>query len=124
MCGPGWSDLREDALLANLSTFKLERKLRNARSEEQELSVLQTEKKNNNRAVDYQTFRLTNYSQKRDDMPSTYIPKMVKNMKLQVEAHFFDSKNLISSIGFLTTFKLACNMNNIHEEIGMWVFLF
>lgn len=52
---------------------------------------------------------------------SSYIPKMTNKVELQRKVYFFGASNSISIIGFLTTFKLACDTNNIHEGAAMWV---
>lgn len=49
---------------------------------------------------------------------------MVTKVKSQVEAHLFGPIDLISIIGFLVIFKLACDTNRILERAAMWVLLF
>lgn len=41
-----------------------------------------------------------------------------------MKAHFFDTSDPISIIGFLATFKFACDTNRIHERADMWVLYF
>lgn len=44
---------------------------------------------------------------------------MVKKVKSQMKAPFFNLKEPIFIIGFLTTFKLACNTDNIRDGAAM-----
>lgn len=37
-----------------------------------------------------------------------------------MNARFFDLKDSISVVGFISTLKLACNRNNIQERAAMW----
>lgn len=46
---------------------------------------------------------------------------MVNKLESQAKGHFFDLNSLISIIGFLATYKLACDTNNMHEEAAIWV---
>lgn len=59
------------------------------------------------RAVDYRTFQLTNYSARYDETVSCYITKIVKNVEMEMKAHFLDPSSLISIIGFYTTSKFV-----------------
>lgn len=49
---------------------------------------------------------------------------MVKYVKLQIKALFFNPSNPISITGFLDTVKLACDTNCIHEQEEMEVLSF
>lgn len=49
---------------------------------------------------------------------------MVKKIKMDVKADCFNPRNPISIMGFLSTFKLSCNISRIHEGASMWVFPF
>lgn len=49
---------------------------------------------------------------------------MVKKVKSQLKALFSNVSDPISNMGFLTTFKLPCNSNRIHEKAAMWSVLF
>lgn len=40
-----------------------------------------------------------------------------------MKEHTFDPSDPISILGFLTTFKLACDANRIHEGAAMWAML-
>lgn len=44
-----------------------------------------------------------------------------QNIKTQMKAHLFDSKNPLFIIGSLARFKLACKTNRMREELEMWV---
>lgn len=96
----------KDSLLSILTWLELEQKVRDGMVTKQKLLVLQTVK-NPTRAVDYRTYRLANRSAKYDDTVSSRISKLVKKVKSQMEAQFFNPKENISIIGFLATFKLA-----------------
>lgn len=72
-------------------------------------------------AVDYRKYRLANRSPRYDDTVSSYVAKLVKKIKSQMKAHFFDPKDPIFIIGFLATFELTCDTNKIHEGAAMWV---
>lgn len=52
---------------------------------------------------------------------SSCTAKQMKKLSSQMRAHFFDRKTRISIIGFLTSLKLLCDMNNIHRYVSMWV---
>lgn len=56
-----------------------------------------------------------------DENVSSYITKLVKNVRSQMKAHFVDQNDPISIIGFLATFKFACDANRIHEAEAMRV---
>lgn len=83
---------------------------------EHALPALQTVKRHYSRAIEYRTYRLANRSTCYDETVSSKISKMMKNIKSQMKAHFSDPSDSISIIDFLTTFRLACNINRIHEE--------
>lgn len=40
-----------------------------------------------------------------------------------MNVHLFDTKDSISTINFLTTFKLVCDTNKLNERAAMWVLL-
>lgn len=41
-----------------------------------------------------------------------------------MDAHFFDFSDPVSSIGFLTTFKLVCDTNKIQKRVPIWILSF
>lgn len=45
--------------------------------------------------------------------------KLAKRMAAQANRHTFDPFELISVVGFLKHFLLACNTNGIHKEAAM-----
>lgn len=92
-----------------------------ATSEEPYLPVLKTVKKHYATAVDFRPYQLSNPSSRYDMTVSSYIAKLVKKVKLQIEAHFFNPKDRISTIRFLATFKLFSDANHIYERAAMWV---
>lgn len=96
-----------------LSTSEL--KVLNARLTEQKLPALRTLKNHYALAVDYQTYRLANRSAQLDDTMSIYIAKLVTKVKLQMQEHFFNRKDLILIIGFLAISNLASDTNKMHE---------
>lgn len=49
---------------------------------------------------------------------------MLKKVKSQMRAPFFDPSDYISIISFLAISKLACNTNLIYEGDAMWVYSF
>lgn len=67
------------------------------------------------------TYRLVNKSGKYDKALLACIARIVKKIKSEINAHFFDSKDSISNIGFIATFNLASDNNRIHDEAAMWV---
>lgn len=91
---------------------------------EPELHVLRTIRRFYSRAADCLSFRLANDSARYDETASSYIFRMVKKIKLQVKAHFFDPRNLVSIIGFPARNKLACSTSRIQERAEMWALLF
>lgn len=50
--------------------------------------------------------------------------KMVEKVRFQMKTHFLDLSDPISIICFLSTIKLACSTNRIHEEAAMRVLPF
>lgn len=118
---PTLSSSDRESLVSNLSWLELEHKAHKAKNTETKLPVLQTVKKHYALAFDYRTYHLANRSSLYDVTVSSYIVKLVMKIKSQMKAHFFDPKDPISIIGFLATFKLACDTNKIHEGVAMWV---
>lgn len=49
---------------------------------------------------------------------------MVKNVKMQMKEHFFNSSDPISINKFLATFKLSCNTSNMQIKAAAWVLPF
>lgn len=74
-----------------------------------------------NCAAEYGTYLLDKRSTRHDDTVSSYTTDMVKKIKWQIKAHFFDLNDLISIIGFLATFKLVGVKDCIHKEAAMHV---
>lgn len=54
-----------------------------------------------------------------DETELNYVANAVKKVKSQMKAKFPDQSNSISIIGFVTTFKFACDTNRIHEKAVM-----
>lgn len=54
-------------------------------------------------------------------MVSANIAKTVKNVYLEMKAHFFDFKHAISILEFLQTLKIARDTNRIQEEAARWI---
>lgn len=75
------------------------------------------------RAVGYHTYRLKIRSSRYDDSVSHYIPNVFKKLRSQMKVHTFNPSDLILILGFLTTFKLACDTNLIHKLAAMWAML-
>lgn len=73
--------------------------------------------------VDYRTYRLANCFTLSDGVVSGYISEMVLKVKSQMKAHFFDTSDRISIIGFFSTFKLACDTTRKHKGAKMWLSL-
>lgn len=96
-------------------------KVRKEKRSEAELPVHQTGTKNYEEALYYRTYWLVNKSSKYDKKVSSYIVKLVKNVKLQMKAHFFDKKDPISIIRLSHTFNLPCDTNRINEGAAMCV---
>lgn len=90
-----------------------------ARSDETKLPDLQTVKKHHALVGNYRTYRLANFSSRYNDVVSSSVAKIMKKVKSQIKAHFFDPKDPISIVGFLATFKLPCDMDKIHEGATM-----
>lgn len=100
-----------------LSTSEI--KALKARLAESKLRVLQTMKKPFALAVYNWTNRLSNRLARYDNTLMYYVAKLVKKVKSQMKTHFFDPKYHISIVGFLATFKVACNTIKIREETTM-----
>lgn len=92
-----------------------------AKNTETKLPLLQTVKEDYALASDHLTHRRANRSPFYYDSVSGYIAMLVKKVKLQMKAHIFDPKDPISIVGFLATFKLVYDTNNIHEKAAMLV---
>lgn len=69
------------------------------------------------RAVGYRTYRLNNCPPRGNDSVPHYILKNVRELRLQMKTHSFDTVDQVS--GFRTTFRLACNANHIREGAVM-----
>lgn len=52
-------------------------------------------------------------------MVPRYITELAKKFNPQIKVHFFDTKVVISTIGFAVTFKLTCDINQIQEGAAM-----
>lgn len=77
----------------------------NAETTVRQLSVPQTVKKYQLLAVDYQTYRLSDRSQRSDDTVLSNIAKSVEKRKLLMKAHFLSPKDPVSIIDLLATFN-------------------
>lgn len=121
MSAPSSSNASRDSLLSHLTKLEFEQKICKAKTEEPELSNLQTVKKHYTQSVDYRTYKFANLSPKCEDTLSTYIAKLVKKAKYYKKENFFDPRDLIPTVSFLVAFKLASDTNNIHAETAMWV---
>lgn len=86
--------------------------------------TLDTAMRHCSRAVKNRSYCLANHSTNYNETVSSYISEMVGKVKSQLMAHFLDSSNNISAIGFLTTFKLACDTNNSHEGAALCILSF
>lgn len=73
--------------------------------------------------INHHNYRLASKSTKYDKTVSSYIAKIIKKVNSQMKAQFCDWKDLISFIGTLATFKLACNTHRIHDRAAMRVIL-
>lgn len=71
-------------------------------------------------AVDYRMYRLNGCSPWYDDSLSHYIQKLVVKLRLQIKSYRFDPADSILAPVFLTTFKLACDLNRNHEGTAVW----
>lgn len=114
--------LNRDSLQSELTRYELEQKIRKAMTEEPELTVFQTVKKNYTQAVKYRANQLANRSPKFEDAFPGDITKLVKNVKSQMKEHIFNPKDPISIIVFLAALKLACDAKNVHERETVYVF--
>lgn len=85
------------------------------------LPNLQAGNRHKTYADDYCTYRLVNRSTQSDETVSSYVSKIVKEVKLQMKAHVSSQSNSTFFIRLLATYKLACNTNNIYEGADMWV---
>lgn len=85
---------------------------------------MQTVKKYYSRAANYCKYRQANQSTCQVETVSSYISKMVKEVKLQTKIHFFDRSDAISIIELIDTFTLVCDANNIHEKAAVKALLF
>lgn len=98
-----------------LTRVSRETKIHKRKLIEPEIPVLQTVEKNYATASDSRTYRQANKSRKYEEYVPSYIAKLIKKVQSQMKAHFFDSKDSISIVGFLDTFKLPCDANRIQE---------
>lgn len=60
---------------------------------------------------------------KYDETASGYTAKLVIKFGSKSIAHFFVTKDLVSKVGFLATFKRACNKNCINEDVVIKVLI-
>lgn len=59
------------------------------------LTALQTVIRHYSRAVDYWTYCLANRSTRWNEIKSSYVSRMVNNIKLEIKVHFFDPSDPI-----------------------------
>lgn len=76
------------------------------------------------KTVSYRTYLLVETSTKYNRTVSNCIAKMAKRMTVQMKPHTFNPLNSISTIGFVNSFKLACDASGAHEGAAMWLFYF
>lgn len=83
------------------------------------LPVRQTVKLRYVRATGYRTYRLNDRSPHCGDLVTHYGPKIVKRLCSQMKTHSFDPAAPCLALRFITTFKLTCDTNRIHEGAAM-----
>lgn len=52
-----------------------------------------------------------------------YIAEIVMKIESKMKAQLVHPNEFMSVVGFMATFKLSCNTNQIHEEAAMWALL-
>lgn len=83
---------------------------------EHNLPIRQTVKLRYIGAVEYCTYRFNDWSP-RNKVPVFHrIPKIMKKLRSQKMTHTFGRADSGSILGFLTTFKLACDASCLHEN--------
>lgn len=110
-----------NSLKLDLSKMVMSRNTHKVKSSEPRHPVRQTVKKQNTFSVGYQTYRLFNRPSWYDKTVSSYVAKLAAKVKSQLKPHFFISRDSISIIGYLATFKLAYDTNHFHERVAMWM---
>lgn len=88
------------------------------------LPILQRVKRHCVQAVYYQSYGLENCSMRYDNIVSSYVNKMMKEAKSQMNEHVFDRSDPILIIGFLAIVRVAFNTNYRYKGVAVWVFPF
>lgn len=118
---PSSSD--QDSAQSNTPKLDLYYNAQKSNLREDTFIVFQTFNKHYIVEVEYRTYRHANRFPRHPDSLSSYVPKLIKRVKWQMKAYFFDQKDPISIIGFLAaaTFKFPCDTNIIQKEAFTWV---
>lgn len=86
-----------------------------------QLPVLRTVEKHYKLTVNFRAYRLAYRFTLYDHMVLRCIANSVKKVKSHMKVCFLDSKEPISGIGVVATFKLICASNKIHGGAVMYV---
>lgn len=95
--------------------------MRKKKQVEAELPVFQTVNKDYCQELDCRTYQLANKSSKYHETVLSYTAKLVKNVKPQEKAYFYDTKDPIFVSDFTATFKLEYDTNRIDKGKAMLV---
>lgn len=74
------------------------------------------------KTVDHYTYRQADSLTKYARSVSKFVAKMAEWMIAQIISHTLNLFDGISTVGFLKTFKLVCETNEVYEDAAMWLF--
>ena len=66
-------------------------------------------------AIDYHTYRLDDRTPECDEKAARRLRRKRRDVKVDMQGVLFTGKAPVAVINFLSTFKEACNSNNVHE---------
>lgn len=81
-------------------------------------------KDRNLEAPDFRTYSLENNSGRYKDEVAGTIAKWASRLQLQMKTSSFSQFHTVSIIASFYSFKLACDMNGLHERAVMWLLHF
>lgn len=69
--------------------------------------------------MDFHSYPLAERSTSYDEQVSKHVAKRASRPQNQMKSQLFDQMDLISIIGFLQAFKIACDNNEAHKGATM-----
>lgn len=85
------------------------------RHKEEEIAVLRPVNDRFKKAKDYHRHWLADRSLHYDEQATKRVPRCMSRLQVHMKSQRFDFMDPIPEIGFLHTFKMACDTNEVHE---------